>query len=86
MYRKILTCEKLRWYIEDVLIPISSASIAAILLHNCLPMRYSKLNGIIIIGAFASAVLTVSALAAPLVRNEVMKYFRKLKRLKNIIT
>ena len=71
---------------DDVLIPISSASVAAILLYNCLPMRYSKLNGIIMIVAFASAVLTVSALAAPLVRNEVMKYFRKLKRRKNILT
>jgi len=66
MYRRVLSDEKRRWYLEDVLWPLSAASTVALVLRWVLPIPESAaLQAIGLLLAFA-LVLLAATLAAPL--------------------
>ena len=66
MYRRVLSGEKRRWYLEDVLRPLSAASIVALVIRWMLPIPESAAwQAIWLLLAFV-LVLLAAALAAPL--------------------
>ena len=80
MYRKILTKEKWTWYKADVIIPLSVACFVAILCKQVFPEHFSMVGGFFLIAIVSVLVLAISAIAAPLVRQEVVTHLFGLRR------
>jgi O-antigen/teichoic acid export membrane protein len=78
MYRKILICEKWRWYGQDVLQPLLAASTVAILLHWALPNDLAYLYQLIGLLVASSLTLLASAFAATYLRYSLLAQLRIL--------
>lgn len=72
MYRKILTSEKWRWYVQDVLQPILATLAVAIYIHWAIPASLSYIYNLLGLLAASSVILFVSAFAANHVRRFVL--------------
>jgi O-antigen/teichoic acid export membrane protein len=74
MHRKLLTAEKWRWYREDVAIPLTAATSAAFLCRWAMPQHLGRLGEVTVILITVSCILTAAALAAPLVRSQIVRH------------
>jgi hypothetical protein len=74
MYRKILTAEKSRWYIEDVFQPLTAAAFIVVLSAWLMPGDMAKLFQLIYIFMTSGFVLLASALATSELRLVICKY------------
>jgi O-antigen/teichoic acid export membrane protein len=76
MHRKLLVTEKFRWYGQDVLVPITVAFIAALLLRNLLPVSESRFDEFAVLAFISLMILSLTALAAHRIRESLMFHFR----------
>lgn len=74
MYRRILGTEKWYWYRQDTLQPLLSALAVALLGHWALPMKGAVLQQLGILSLTSGLTLIAAAIAAPLVRREVVSW------------
>ncbi len=73
MYRRILTEEKWRWYIQDLLFPISAATIIAAILAAIFPRTDSNLADFFLLMVAAIATLFASLLSANRLRQQLYR-------------
>lgn len=71
MYRRILSAEKWSWYRTDVVIPIIVAAGVAWLCRWLMPVDLGKIGELGVLLASSACVLTLTSLAAPLVREQL---------------
>jgi O-antigen/teichoic acid export membrane protein len=76
MHRKLLVSEKIRWYVQDVLLPLAVAFIAAYLARNLLPASESRFDEFAALAFISLMVLCLTALAAHRIRESLMFLFR----------
>ena len=74
MHRRLLPHEKIRWYRDDVAVPLIAATGAAWLARWARPSGLGKVGEICALLASAVFVVTAAALTAPLVRSRIMQY------------
>lgn len=74
MYRKILTCEKWKWYIQDISKPLLSAITAGYLIRWIVPPPTTVIEQCIVLALASSSILATAALTAPLVRQQLLSY------------
>jgi hypothetical protein len=79
MYRRILKTEKLAWYIQDVIIPLSAVSAIAFLARLIFPANFERLLGVGLITLTSVVSLVGGALVAPLVRKQTLILVTKYK-------
>lgn len=65
MYRKILTSEKWRWYLQDVCLPIFAAALSAIIVKWLAPSNLSMIGQFSIIALAAVLTLVAAIIATP---------------------
>jgi O-antigen/teichoic acid export membrane protein len=83
MYRRVLSDEKRRWYVEDILRPLSAASIVALVLRWVLPIPESAAwQAIGMLLAFG-LVFLAAALAAPLLYRATTSALARMLRGRN---
>jgi O-antigen/teichoic acid export membrane protein len=70
MFRRLLRAEKWRWYFYDVIFPMAAAGLVAVAVRYAFPAATGAMLLLSLGGAFFS-VLTVSALSAHLVREQL---------------
>lgn len=74
MHRRILRGEQLRWYVQDVGVPLACAAAAAAALRWALtPLGHGIAGQIAILAIASAATLAVAAVAAPLVREQAVR-------------
>ena len=71
MFRRLLSAEKWRWYFYDVIVPTTAASLVAVVLRYAFPANSSGAMLLLTLGVAFFSVLTVSALCARLVREQL---------------
>ncbi len=71
MYRKILTAEKWCWYKQDILQPILSATMMALLIHSAVPSTVTVVEQLAILALTFSLTLAAAVAAAHLVRQQI---------------
>lgn len=77
MHNKLLSGEKSRWYMRDVMIPIGTACISALLLHFIMPDNLNR-NWQLIEVLFSASIIFISAiLTAPALRNQFIELIKK---------
>jgi O-antigen/teichoic acid export membrane protein len=76
MHRKLLVSEKIRWYGQDVLLPLAVAFSAAYLARNLLPAPESRFDELAALAFISLMVLCLTALAAHRIRESLMFHFR----------
>lgn len=74
MHRRLLPTEKWRWYIQDVAIPLSAATIAAALFYQLVPNHLGKMLEFGVLMTSAGLVLIAAALAAPMGRHQLARH------------
>jgi O-antigen/teichoic acid export membrane protein len=74
MYRRILCLEKWAWYRADVLIPITGAAAVAWLCRLVMPTDLGRIGELGVLIASSCCVLAVAAVAAPLVRVQLVQH------------
>jgi O-antigen/teichoic acid export membrane protein len=77
MHRRVLQHEKWRWYIRDLLIPLAAAAVAVALFGSLLPDEAGAFAVLAVVCLCAASAITVSGLAAPTVRDELLRYLRR---------
>lgn len=82
--RKILPCEKMNWYRNDLAKPVAAALIVAVAISLAVPTnRMTAIEQLVFVLITSIFVFALSAFAAPLIREtinrEVSTYFRKLE-------
>ena len=78
MYRRILKSEKWRWYMEDVVMPLGAATLAALLVKWSVPISDSPVLQLVCLASASLLALTCSMLAATHVRNQVFTFGSRL--------
>jgi O-antigen/teichoic acid export membrane protein len=73
IHRRLLPTEKLRWYREDVAIPLAAATATAWLCRWGMPVNEGRLDEFGVLVMSFGIVLLVAALAAPLVRYQLAR-------------
>jgi O-antigen/teichoic acid export membrane protein len=90
MFRKILTQEKLRWYLQDLLNPILASAVVSTFAAWRTPSGLSTLEKAFWLLFVSSLSLLCAALAAPAVREflraQVRSFFFAVKKLRNLST
>lgn len=84
MYRKILIGEKWRWYLQDIILPITAASTGALLVRWAIPQTTNPIGQLAVIflasGVTVTAALTATLAVAPKLRQQLrsklLSYFR----------
>lgn len=77
MYKRILKSEKWRWYVFDVIIPISGACITGKILKILLPIQINRIGAMFEIICVLVIVLVVTALFASSVRVQLIYIITK---------
>jgi O-antigen/teichoic acid export membrane protein len=75
MHRRLLQTEKWRWYRQDVATPLVAATATAVLLRRLLPANLGRTGEIFELAGVCASVLAAAALAAPIIRRQVVHYF-----------
>lgn len=78
MYRKILIQEKLKWYINDTVMPILAATLAVMFIIWITPKTLNSLEQIIVLAVSMCFTLIISIMMAPLVRFQLIMHLKKL--------
>jgi O-antigen/teichoic acid export membrane protein len=74
MHRRLLRGEKWRWYRQDVALPLAAATAAALLAREAIPAQLGRIGEFSALFLVAGCVLLSSALAAPELRNQLVRY------------
>ena len=74
MYRRILTTEKWRWYLQDVAFPLTAATVIALICRLIMPAHLEKLGELGLLLISSGSILIAAALAAPLVRHILARW------------
>jgi O-antigen/teichoic acid export membrane protein len=74
MHRRLLPAEKWRWYARDVAVPLIVAAASCVLLRWTMPRESGKLVELAIFLLAAGCALVAAALAAPLVREQLVRH------------
>lgn len=77
MYRRILTTEKWRWYLEDVALPLVATAVTGGVLRWVLPEDLGTLGRLISVLVAWVLGLGVASVAAPTVRGKIKVYLRR---------
>ena len=75
MHRKILVGEKLTWYWRDVVVPLLTAGVTALLCSLLIPDLGKPLTEVLVIGTVSLTVLLATFFSAPRVRDPVLAFF-----------
>ena len=75
MYRRILKTEKWRWYREDILLPMLSATAMAVLLVEVVPVSGSPVYQFSAIAMSGLLILAAAIFGAPKVAEKFGKWF-----------
>ena len=70
MHRRLLPTEKVRWYRDDVLLPLSAGALMALACRLAMPHDMGRLIDFVVLATSGVLVVAASAWAAPLVRRE----------------
>ena len=73
MHRRLMKKEKLRWYYEDIGIPLLGAFSVALIARLLFPEHVSRLVTLSLLFTVFAAVLSVSAMVTPFTRNLISK-------------
>lgn len=73
MHRRLLPDDKWRWYGQDVLLPLASASTVALLIRALVPPSGNRALELLFVGGASALVLAGASLAAPAVRLQVLR-------------
>jgi O-antigen/teichoic acid export membrane protein len=76
MHRRILTKEKWRWYLKDLLVPITSAFVAVALIKILWPTPAKFLSQMVVIGSALVSALIVSGLFAKHTRLQIERILK----------
>jgi O-antigen/teichoic acid export membrane protein len=79
MYKNILKYEKLRWYLNDVLLPLSASAVTIIMFNYLFPMNGDNLNQIVQIFISGIAAILASFLSASHIRPYYILLIKKIK-------
>ena len=82
MYRRMLTTEKWAWYRTDVMLPLTAACVTTVLARLAFPSHSGRAVGIMKLAIVASLALGSSAMAAPLLRRQVLELITRRFRSK----
>lgn len=74
MHRRLLRAEKWRWYRQDVALPLAAATATAFLCRWVMPHDLGKLGEFSVLLITACCVLIAAALAAPMVRHQMVRH------------
>lgn len=74
MHKRILKTEKWLWYRQDVFIPLASATIMAAFCRWLIPDNLSRVGELAVLLITSICVLAAAAMAAPLVRQQLIPY------------
>jgi O-antigen/teichoic acid export membrane protein len=74
MHRRLLPREKWRWYREDVGIPLVAAAAAVFVCRWAMPHALGRIGEFSVILVTSVCVLTASAMAAPIVRDQLARH------------
>lgn len=77
MYKRILSCEKWRWYWQDTLAPLLAATTVVGLIRFLVPAQKTFVAGAAVLGITSVAAITLACLAASSVRNVVLLFIRR---------
>ncbi len=77
MYQRILKKEKWSWYFSDVIIPLGCACSAAIPIKILFHLPINRVRGILFIVVLSTSIFAISAIAAPLVRQQLLSRVSK---------
>lgn len=80
IFRRLLTTEKWRWYIQDVAVPLLAAVITAGIAKWSIPDGLGTVGQTVTLLLSSSLTLTVTALTAPLVRQQLYLYVTKMAK------
>lgn len=72
MYRKILTQEKKRWYLNDTLFPLSCATIVTFIVHSIAPSTTHPITQIIVLTIATSLSLMAAMTTTPILRRKFL--------------
>jgi O-antigen/teichoic acid export membrane protein len=75
MHRRLLTREKWRWYIEDVMMPLLGGTVVAVLLRWIIPTSVDAATQLFTLVFTGGFVLTATALSAKAVRQQLVQHF-----------
>ncbi|MFK2872292.1 lipopolysaccharide biosynthesis protein [Dyella lipolytica] len=73
MHRRLLPREKWHWYVRDVGVPLAAAVLAGLLLRLLSPAHLGQRLEVAALLSYALLLLTVAALAAPIIRARALK-------------
>ena len=76
MHRRLLPLDKWRWYGQDVGVPLVAAAAAALLCHRVMPRSLGRPGEVVLLAGMSASVLLASAVAAPAVRSQLIRYAR----------
>ena len=74
MFKKLLTTEKVNWYINDIVKPLLPATVLASVVRYIIPENLSDLGQFIVILLTSILIITISALTTPLVNKQIKSY------------
>jgi O-antigen/teichoic acid export membrane protein len=80
MHRRLLPGEKWRWYLQDVLLPLSAAGITAALLRFVLPDGLGRLVTLSMLAGSGCVIFLAAAFAAPTLRPMIVSHLAALLR------
>lgn len=78
MYRRILTKEKWKWYIEDIIFPLASATIVVWLVHWMSPKTTNMIIEVIVLIIATLLAFLASLMSASHVREQFIKILKNL--------
>jgi O-antigen/teichoic acid export membrane protein len=74
IHRRLFPLEKWRWYLQDVAVPLAVATTTAFLCRWFMPHGLGRFGDFSVLLITSAGVLIASALAAPMVRNQIVRY------------
>jgi len=74
MHRRLLPSDQWRWYFQDVAAPLAAAAATALLCRWAMPGTLGKIVEFAVLLTTSICVLGVTALAAPLVRHQIIRH------------
>ncbi|HYJ85604.1 MAG TPA: oligosaccharide flippase family protein [Pyrinomonadaceae bacterium] len=80
MHRRLLKGEQWRWYLVDVGLPLMVALASALLCRAVLPAQIQRLHMILALAAISLFVVGSTALATPVIRSNLISFFRRNER------
>lgn len=73
MHRRLLPAEKWRWYVEDVLLPLSAAVFVGAAFVAVIPQDVTGFAALVLLGLGGGCILLAAAVAAPRVRAKLLE-------------